>query len=653
MATLGELSGALCACLNPLHPGPCKGWKGHPEEMFTKSLKHAAEGDKALKQAYGSDEVTLSIGRRHIEAFQRTGLGLPGALRRGEELDPDQRDALLHISIAMEQSHLKKDTVTYRGVANPSQIFGTAWKNNGDNTGLEWTDKSFVSTSASPEMARLHATDPNKGLHDKAMNFLRKLEGKTPDATGGEAQPTVMRIVTARGTPAVHLQSPTYGGQRELLLDRGLHYRIVADHGMKNGVRMVDVEAVPGQHLAASARLHDFAHRSCTLTACLNPLHPGPCKGWKGHPEEEFDKVARQAKKGIGAYNVPRGGKGTKAAHKAALLSYVNGSGPINRSLRYSKGGGSNHDQIVSEIKNMDRLMAESKLTRPITVMRAVSPSAFGGKDTNVDLTGAEYVDHAFGSTGTDLGKILQHFHTTTSGKKPLIATMVLPKGMSAVRAPVGKFGDEKEVLVDRGAHYRVVRDNGFIDTPKGRFRHVTIEVTPGIKPRAQKLDLGENNQTPRPASVQAAALCTFCLETHKPGLCAGQKRGDLEPGQVDQNTTPAVQKAQTAIAGLSRAIAQAHQIEAQNAANPKLAAQARRAVAGYTRALQRHQQTVRQAAQANVTNQRTAQRDVNDQNRLDAQAKKQADRQAEQQKLAKMTPRQRAAYRKAQKAKK
>jgi ADP-ribosyltransferase exoenzyme len=27
----------------------------------------------------------------------------------------------------------------------------------------------------------------------------------------------------------------------------------------------------------------DEAHEACSLTACLNPLHPGPCKGWKGN----------------------------------------------------------------------------------------------------------------------------------------------------------------------------------------------------------------------------------------------------------------------------------------------------------------------------------------------------------------------------------
>jgi len=37
--------------------------------------------------------------------------------------------------------------------------------------------------------------------------------------------------------------------------------------------------------LMAHAALYqdDDAHETCTLTACLNPLHPGPCKGWKGN----------------------------------------------------------------------------------------------------------------------------------------------------------------------------------------------------------------------------------------------------------------------------------------------------------------------------------------------------------------------------------
>jgi hypothetical protein len=35
-------------------------------------------------------------------------------------------------------------------------------------------------------------------------------------------------------------------------------------------------------NLLAALHQDDDAHDTCSLTACLNPLHPGPCKGWKG-----------------------------------------------------------------------------------------------------------------------------------------------------------------------------------------------------------------------------------------------------------------------------------------------------------------------------------------------------------------------------------
>jgi hypothetical protein len=152
-----------------------------------------------------------------------------------------------------------------------------------------------------------------------------------------------------------------------------------------------------------------------------------------------------------------------------------------------------------------------------------------------------------------------------------------------------------------------------------------------------------------------------FCLQTHKPGLCKGQHRGDYEPGTQDQNKTTPVQKAQVAVKGLTDAIARAQAIAAANAQrDPKMAALARKAVADYSKALQGHQQTLRKAAQANATNKRTADRDARDQDRLDAQGRARAKRQhdslekradailkrrQEKAKLAKMTPKQRAAY--------
>lgn len=401
-------------------------------------------------------------------------------------------------------------------------------------------------------------------------------------------------------------------------------------------------------------------HERCTLTACLDPLHPGPCKGWKGHAEEAFERVSGRAKRGIGAYNKAKTVRGAGTSKKA-LLSYVNGSGPINRSLRASKGSGSNDPRIVAEIDAMDRAMKSSKLTHPITVQRAVSPSAFGGKDTNVDLTGAEYTDHAFGSTGTDLSLILKHFHTTSSGKQPLIADITVPAGMGAIRVPPGQWGDEKEILLDRGAHYRVVKDNGYITTPKGKFRHVTLEVVPGQNGKIKQVDLGEKNQQHRDSVTAALTLAQsvecFCMETHKPGLCKGQKRGQTEPGAQDATKQTPAQVAQTAVKGLSTAITQATQVAQANVtSNPKLAAMARRAVADYTKALKPHQQTLAQAAKANAGNARTAKQDASQQDTLDrrAEAHKQSveqraqailDRRAEAAKVAKMSPKERSAY--------
>jgi hypothetical protein len=172
-----------------------------------------------------------------------------------------------------------------------------------------------------------------------------------------------------------------------------------------------------------------------------------------------------------------------------------------------------------------------------------------------------------------------------------------------------------------------------------------------------------------RASTTLMQVACThgqFCLQTHKPGLCKGQHRGGYEPGQQDATKTPEAQKAQVAVKGLTDAIARAQAVAAVNAQrNPKLAALARHAIADYTKALRGHQQTLRKAAQENATNQRTAQRDARDQDRLDRAAKRAADRAAKQKetlqkraqaildrraekaRLAKMSPKERAAYHK------
>lgn len=155
---------------------------------------------------------------------------------------------------------------------------------------------------------------------------------------------------------------------------------------------------------------------------------------------------------------------------------------------------------------------------------------------------------------------------------------------------------------------------------------------------------------------------CGFCMQTHKPGLCKGQKRGTTEPGVQDATKKTPVQVAQTAVSGLNTAIAQAQAVANANPSNPKLAAMARKAISGYKAALRPHQAKLKDAKRENDQAKRTGDQDTRQQDTLDRREARHKDtlkrraariiaRRNEQAKLAKMSPKQRAAYHKAKSA--
>jgi hypothetical protein len=184
-----------------------------------------------------------------------------------------------------------------------------------------------------------------------------------------------------------------------------------------------------------------------------------------------------------------------------------------------------------------------------------------------------------------------------------------------------------------------------------------------------------DDRQTRRPSALAAGAtlmqsVCddgSFCMQTHKPGLCKGQKRGQTEPGSGDATTRTPAQVAKTAVTGLSQAIAQAQAVVSANPGNPKLAAMARKAIQGYKKALGPHQQKLKEAAGENAKTKTATDRDTREQDDIDTRATKKAarekerlgkaadritSRRAEKAKLAKMSPKQRTAYHKAKAAK-
>lgn len=130
---------------------------------------------------------------------------------------PDLAREVADIDDAMARSALTTDIVVHRGITDPASVFGRASEAN--MTGAVWDELAYVSTSTAAGPAR---------------NFALF-------AADGEA--AVMRILVPKGTGAVELSNGDY--EAELLLQRGLLMRIVADSGPGTRPRMFDVEVLP------------------------------------------------------------------------------------------------------------------------------------------------------------------------------------------------------------------------------------------------------------------------------------------------------------------------------------------------------------------------------------------------------------------------
>jgi hypothetical protein len=158
-------------------------------------------------------------------------------LRLGER-DRYHEDQITAIDRGMGASGLADDAVVYRGLTDLDTVFGTSWDQDASAVGLTWRDNGYTSTTADPVVADTFAA------HSGEVDMER----------------AVLRIVVPSGTGALRLSdyAPSAGVDRlksanyeaELLLPRGLTFRVVADHGYAPAgaaarTRRLDVEVVP------------------------------------------------------------------------------------------------------------------------------------------------------------------------------------------------------------------------------------------------------------------------------------------------------------------------------------------------------------------------------------------------------------------------
>jgi hypothetical protein len=166
--------------------------------------------------AYGSDSRAGDLNYVTINAAVR---GQNGGI------DPAASEAMKQtvadLDLLISATPLRSNVVTYRGLRSPAAAI-PGWRDDADNTGLEWVAEGYESTSGDEGVAREFATGQMVGGADAPS-------------------PTVARVLVPRGSAALQM-SPVVS---EVLLPRNGRRRVVADRGVVGGIRQVDIEMIP------------------------------------------------------------------------------------------------------------------------------------------------------------------------------------------------------------------------------------------------------------------------------------------------------------------------------------------------------------------------------------------------------------------------
>lgn len=200
-----------------------------PAPTFAERIDEALTGDDARAAAplsllhpsevRGRGNALRPDEAAELASYKGSGFSRinPWLREGGDDSRPDLAAQVREIDGALARSPLADDIVVHRGIVDPALVFGDAASVN--LAGAVWRELAYVSTSTMEGPAR----------------------GFALFAADGEA--AVMRILVPQGVGAVELSNGDY--ESELLLERGLRMRVIADTGPGTRPRMLDVEVIP------------------------------------------------------------------------------------------------------------------------------------------------------------------------------------------------------------------------------------------------------------------------------------------------------------------------------------------------------------------------------------------------------------------------
>lgn len=239
IANAGKMSkDALIRALNDATPRP-------GATAFEVRMARATQGPGGVRAAapldFAQPEAFRAATDDLVPGLRRTPFEAVGVYR-GVEFDAIQRvlreadpaTAAAHplvraIDAAMGVSPLSTEVLTFRGLSQRGFVRESGLDLGSDLTGATWTSRTYVSTSSDPSIGLLYGS-----RHDQS--------------------PVFMRVVTPEGTRAIAIS----GGEAELMLQRGLRFRVVADRGIVQTAagprRALDVEVVPVAAPAKAAK---------------------------------------------------------------------------------------------------------------------------------------------------------------------------------------------------------------------------------------------------------------------------------------------------------------------------------------------------------------------------------------------------------------